>query len=47
MNTQSKDAMRKYLKFQYWTRSLYTQGLLSQREYHRLLCKVRTKCGIC
>ena len=46
MKTPDKASMQKYLKFQYWTRRLYAQGLLSQKDYHRMLCKVRAQCGI-
>ena len=47
MNTPSKDDLRKYLKFQYWTKYLREQGILNQQDFHRMLCKIRTQYGIC
>lgn len=46
MNKSSKETMQKYLKFQYWTTYLRTQGVLSEQDYHRMLTMIRVKCGI-
>lgn len=46
MKQPSKQAMVKYLKYQHWTKCLLEQGVISDREYHRLLSIIRTRCGI-
>lgn len=46
MKQPEKIAMVKYLKFQYWTKRLLEQGIITDREYARLLCAIRTQCGI-
>lgn len=46
MKQPDKIAMVKYLKFQYWTKRLLAQGLVTDKEYARLLSMIRTRCGI-
>lgn len=46
MKSPDKVPMQKYLKFQYWTKYLREQGLLSEQNYRRILLQIRTRCGI-
>lgn len=46
MKQPDKIAMVKYLKFQYWTKRLLEQGVITDKEYARLLSAIRTRCGI-
>ena len=46
MKQPEKIAMVKYLKFQYWTKRLLEQGFITDKEYARLICAIRTRCGI-
>ena len=46
MKQPEEIAMVKYLEFQYWTKRLLEQGVITDKEYARLLCAIRTRCGI-
>lgn len=46
MKTPGKEAMQKYLKFQYWTKYLREQGMLNEQDYRKILFQIRTHCGI-
>lgn len=46
MKSPDKVSMQKYLKFQYWTKYLRGQGMLSERDYQKMLLQIRTRCGI-
>lgn len=46
MKQPDKLTMMKYLKFQYWTKRLLDQGVITDKEYARLLSMIRTRYGI-
>lgn len=46
MKTPDKACMQKYLKFQYWTKYLRAQGMLSEKDYQRVLLQIHIRYGI-
>ncbi len=46
MKQPDKDAMKKYLKMAYWNKFLLEQGVITDKEYRRLLSMIRSRCGV-
>lgn len=43
MNIPAKETMAKYLQLQYWNKYLYSNGIITQREYLQMAEKIRQK----